>query len=515
MTHPHPAETSIRSEEQAYDATPYASHPHGQTQPARLAAIAHLSGLNPPDVETARVLELGCASGGNLIPLAVHFPRAQFVGVDISGKQVAEGRRLLERLNLQNIELRHAGIESITAAEGRFDYIICHGIYSWVPEPVRDALLRVCGENLSDTGVAFVSYNTLPGWHLVQPVRDLMMYWTGDIADPEDKARVALEVLDSMKDIAEEFAGSIYRKEADILKRTHASYVMHDHLEQVNAPCYLKDFVAHAERHALAYLDDIGSTFFNPLNRTPLQVARIDKYAGGDIVRAEQYMDFLDHRRFRQTLLVKQAQKPGIDRTSPLARLDGLHFRLVRDLVKDPAPSARMQATWWHAGAETYRTPSGAVTARSQAASRVLAWLAGHAGDSATFTLADLLRHAAPANAMHVRGDADKRQLAELIWELMGMGALRAYICRIAAPLPAAETPAVSPLARAAAALGHATTSNMFHDHVQIADNARTLLGLLDGMRTPAQLAEMMGPDFAEEDIRQGLHQLEATLVLR
>src|SRR5262249_49773642 len=122
----------------SYDEMPYMHRAFPQTHPDRLATLAKLFGLTPPDLETCRVLELGCASGDNLIPMAVTLPNAQFVGLDFSERQIDEGQGIVEALQLANIELRHADITHIDQSWGNFDYIICHGIYSWVPEAVRE-----------------------------------------------------------------------------------------------------------------------------------------------------------------------------------------------------------------------------------------------------------------------------------------------------------------------------------------------------------------------------------------
>jgi len=128
MTNTSQLESTQTIEEKSYDATPYESRSFGQTHPARMAAIAYLFGLTPPDIETARVLELGCAAGGNLIPLAYRYPQARFVGVDISGVQVAEGQAHVAELGLSNIDLLKMSIVDIDADIGQFDFIICHGV---------------------------------------------------------------------------------------------------------------------------------------------------------------------------------------------------------------------------------------------------------------------------------------------------------------------------------------------------------------------------------------------------
>ncbi len=86
-----------------YDQVPYESKPFAQTQPDRLASVARLVGLQPVSSRRCRVLELGSASGGNLIPLAVTSPESSFVGIDLSGRQIADGQKIISTLGLGNI----------------------------------------------------------------------------------------------------------------------------------------------------------------------------------------------------------------------------------------------------------------------------------------------------------------------------------------------------------------------------------------------------------------------------
>src|SRR5688572_30116936 len=113
-----------------YDEMPYGDYAFASTHPDRLAAVATLHGLTPPPLETCRVLELGCASGGNLIPMAITMPHAQFTGIDISPRQVARGEETIAALGLENIRLETADIVAFSAPPGSFDYVLCHGVYS-------------------------------------------------------------------------------------------------------------------------------------------------------------------------------------------------------------------------------------------------------------------------------------------------------------------------------------------------------------------------------------------------
>ena len=157
------ADPAIRT---AYDEVPYPSYPLPQSHPDHLATLATLLGLSPPTTERCRVLELGCASGGNLIPMALTSPDSRFVGIDLSREQIAEGQKTVEALGLTNIELRHLSILDVDDSFGPFDYIVCHGVYSWVPENVQDRILAICARNLVPEGIGYVSYNTYPGWHM-------------------------------------------------------------------------------------------------------------------------------------------------------------------------------------------------------------------------------------------------------------------------------------------------------------------------------------------------------------
>ena len=170
-----------------YDAVAYPGHAFAQTHPARLATIAHFHGLKAASPQRMRVLELGCGRGGNLLPMAAQYPQSDFVGLDLSGSAIAKATIAQQELGLRNIAFHHRDILAVGDELGTFDYILVHGVYSWVPDIVREAILAIFGRLLTPHGIAYVSYNALPGCRLRDLARDVMLYATRDVHEPEER----------------------------------------------------------------------------------------------------------------------------------------------------------------------------------------------------------------------------------------------------------------------------------------------------------------------------------------
>ena len=180
----------------AYDQVLYAGLPFSQTHPDRLASLATLFGMQPAPVERCRVLELACANGGNLIPMAFELPGSEFVGIDMALAGIRTGRDEIAALGLANIRLEHMDIMDAGPELGMFDYIIAHGLYSWVPDQVRDRLLAVAKANLAPEGVAYVSYNALPGCRIREMFRDMLLFHVRGVSQPEARVEHAREFLE-------------------------------------------------------------------------------------------------------------------------------------------------------------------------------------------------------------------------------------------------------------------------------------------------------------------------------
>ena len=156
----------------SYNEILYETSARFSTHPDRLAAVARLYGMDPAPVECCRYLEIGCGNGSHIVSMGYHLPNSRFVGVDLAEVPIAAGERMRTALEINNLTLRTGDLCDIGQEWGEFDYITAHGVYSWVGAEVRDALLRVCRERLAPNGVAFISYNTLPGCQVRQLLRN-------------------------------------------------------------------------------------------------------------------------------------------------------------------------------------------------------------------------------------------------------------------------------------------------------------------------------------------------------
>ena len=274
------------------------------SHPRRLEALATLSGMQPTPLPRARVLELGCAAGRNLIPQAYTYRDAGFVGVDISSAQIAEGKAMIKALELDNIQLHEADIRDVDATWGQFDYILCHGVYSWVSPEVQDHILAICQQNLSDQGVAYVSYNVLPGWHIRSITRDLMRYHTEDLVSPTERVVRARAILGfvAKHGPADTPYRSLLADEVGNIKQSDDAYLNYEFLANDNYPCYFHEFIERAAARKLQYLGDANSARLT--TRAVPQEAQA-ALANLPMLKQQQYMDFLLNTTFRRTLLCR------------------------------------------------------------------------------------------------------------------------------------------------------------------------------------------------------------------
>lgn len=326
---------NINELKDSYDSFLYVSKPFSSTNINNLQAKAKLYGLNPTPLKGARILELGASCGGNLIPQALYYPEATFTGIDLSGVQVQHGNEIIKSIGLTNVTLLEKDILDIDESFGTFDYIIVHGIWSWVPDVVKDKILSICNKNLSDNGIAYVSYNTYPGWKRLEQLRDIMLYSEKRAKDQNLLERtlytknVLKMVADTMNSDERSRTQSNY-KISNIHRVLNSSdyYVAHEYLETFNDPVYVSEFIERAQQQGCAYIGDEvpQRSFISWLSEDVAD--NIRALSNGNYIDKEQFYDYVYDTQFRMSLLTKQANESVInhDETVTMDILNSLYY---------------------------------------------------------------------------------------------------------------------------------------------------------------------------------------------
>jgi SAM-dependent methyltransferase len=458
----------------AYDDIHYTSFPYQHSHPDHLGLIGELFGMQPAPVATCRVLEIGCALGGNLIPMAEAFPRARFLGIDLAATQIAEAQATAHALGLANLELRALDILDIPEDLGRFDYLICHGVFSWVPPPVRARLLDVCGRHLAPHGIAYVSHNVKPGYYLRNVVREMMRYHVRNTADPARRVEQARALVDFLTDAARDDRWRAVLEGEQINVRQAADWLIyHDQLAEVNEGIWFHELAAELPARGLAFLADADLATMLPLGYPDDVKQTLDRVAP-DLLRHQQYLDFVRNRTFRMTLLCR-ADVPLV-RDLDAAQLERYHLS-SRATASADKPERE--------GGEpviTFHTPTGAQAKIGKSiVQNALAQLATAWPRSLPFP--ELVR-AAGAEP----GSEPARTLANDLFQCFVAGVV--YLAREPSRCVAevSPRPRATAWARLQAERGPFVTT-LLHENGKLDLHTRRVLALLDGSHDHAALA--------------------------
>ncbi|MBV9671485.1 MAG: class I SAM-dependent methyltransferase, partial [Verrucomicrobia bacterium] len=289
-----------------YDKVLYPSGAYPQTHPRRTSTVAFLRGMQPERIDRCRVLELGCGAGGNLLPIAYDYPDSEFVGLDLAQRPIAAGRALATQLDLKNIQLESMDISDLSVSSfGTFDYIIAHGLYSWVAAPVRKRILEICRDLLRPQGIAYVSYNAYPGNHLRDLARGMMRYHVSrfeTVADKVGQARVLLKFL-AESELEQDCYADVLKLQFERSMKYMDEAFFHDDLSDVNQPFYFHEFMQEAGHYRLRFVGEAMPADLDPSKFRPGVLEKLHELAEADEIVREQYKDFLRGCAFRQTLL--------------------------------------------------------------------------------------------------------------------------------------------------------------------------------------------------------------------
>jgi SAM-dependent methyltransferase len=481
----------------SYDVVAYPSLPLPQAHPGRLAAIARLHGIPTASPARCRFLEVGCGDGANLFPLALAYPQSTFVGIDLSKAAIDRGEELRSRLQLTNLKLVAADLTAWNAGKDRFDFVITHGFYSWVPPFVRDALFAICRERLTPAGLAYVSYNALPGCHVRRMLWEMLRFHVRDIHEPGQRIEQAAAMLQFL---AQGVTGTgpypdLFKEEVRRLAdKTDRAVLYHDDLSDINDPVTITDFVAHARNFGLQFLAEADYFEMTSDLMSPVAAGLLRGLAERDVVLKEQYLDFLKVRRFRQTILCRAEARI---RTDPdPAAVSG--FAVTGDPVPDPDPPELTLGV-----AVKFRTPKGAaVTVDHPTAKAALLELRESFPSPTSFSdlLANAMRRAGRSGAA---AEAEDREgLAKLLVGGYRIGLVDLHVDPPRFARTAGARPRLGALARVQLETGGDFLTSVRPSVVRM-DNpiSRELLRLLDGTRDRAAILADLA-DRAADDPR-------------
>lgn len=470
-----------------YDVIEYPHRPFAQVQPDRLAVLGALFGMTPRSQGGCRVLEMGCGSGGSLVPLADLNAESSFLGIDLSQTAIEQGRKRTDALGLRNIRLEQMDLLEFPAEAGEFDYIIAHGLFSWVPEQVRTRILQICQRHLAPQGIAYISYNAYPGCRIRQMWRDIMLFHTAQFDDPQDKVDQARSIVQLVAHGTqrEDAAHRLAKEEVARLARLSDSSIFHDDLAPIWQPFLFRDFVSLAEMDGLQYLAEATYSDMQPAGVLGEPARLLQSLQASERTSYEQYLDFFRMRRFRQTLLCRQGVElrlqPDVDRMA--------EFHYAAPLREVPPESAVTPAD-----ARSWRNDFNAVRATTNDPVGLAALVAVADAWPSTLSFADIAA---------VAGDPEI--LCRTLHAYYASGMISAHaIARAAAPR-AGDRPQVWRVARLEAGLS-SSIPNLHLGVIELNDETlRGVLPLFDGRRARSEIESTVGGRDALDSMLAGL----------
>lgn len=466
--------------EYVYDAVRYSNNPYAQTHPDRLATVAILHGLEPPDPFSARVLELGCGAGGNLIAMAAATPGIRAVGVDLAAGPISDGQKVIAGAGLENVSLLQADVRELGGL-GQFDYVIAHGLYGWIPADARDAMLAAIGLSLAPGGVAYVSYNVHPGGYFRRMLRDVGLWHARGETDElavAAKAQELYKFVHAVRADDSDTYGQLLGREVPPLSEGPLYRLVHDDLSEHWHPVWFAEFAEHAAGFGLAYVGDADLYDVRAELLTRDLASSLWAFAGDDRVAFENYSDLLTARHFRQSVLCR-AEDAGA-------------------VVAEPAPE-RCERLHWAVRLQASSVTSGLL-------GEVFAALDARRPRTASF-----------AELRSVTG-VGAAELSEALLD----GFRGEHLMPHAGPLRAADSPGPRPcasrLARWQAERGPEIVSLAYTTVHMEEPAARVLITLLDGTRSRdairAELASRTGLALSAEDLERNLVELARLFLL-
>ncbi len=292
------------------------------------AALLH--GYRVPDASGAfRYLELGCGQGFGLCLLAASYPQAEFLGIDFNPEHVAHARELAQQAGLGNVRFEEADFAVLAqqwpADYGKFQYAVLHGIYSWVPVPLRAALVQVLERATAPGALVYNSYNTLPGWLSAVPLQHMLRQLQQQSAQSGPQViRQGVELFDQLiaADAAVAQAQPPLKVRLEGIKTQNPSYLVQEYLHENWHPLWFSQVAGELGGAKLNYV----ATATLPENYLPgvLRPALRDIVRAGEgTIMQQELIDLAINQSFRRDIYCRgpRATQRSLDLLEPYVLL--------------------------------------------------------------------------------------------------------------------------------------------------------------------------------------------------
>ena len=290
-------------------ASPYANTFFQELSPAWLNYVRAVNGLKTiPLDEPFTYLELGCGFGHSTVVNAAAFPTGMFHGCDVNPNHAAGARAFARALELPNFQFHEAPFQALALGDlPRFDFIVLHGVYSWVGEEARGAIRRIIRQRLSERGLVYLSYNCLPGWSNEVPLRRLMLELAGQERSAPDRARKAVESLAGMRALPFRYFTDNPAAAAavDAYAKSSGDYLAHEFLAESWEPFSSVEIADEMAGLGLAYLG--SATLADNHPALLMDDASAAALAALPSIRQRRLAeDFAVNRRFRRDVFARR-----------------------------------------------------------------------------------------------------------------------------------------------------------------------------------------------------------------
>ena len=506
------------------------------THPAQLAAIAQMTGHTPPSIETARILEIGSAVGGNLNVIAATLPNAECIGIDPFEAQVVEARQKAQQSGLNNVSYFPIGVEELSKKYGQFDYIIGHGVFSWINQEARQATLHTCAQALSPNGLGYLSYNTYPRWYVNQLSRSLMRWRIRHLKGNENLAHRARSIIKLFGHQASPLGiinpRAYFKKKSEYLASKPDYYLVHEYLLEQNTPFHFHEFIQllaglfneeDPDQTGLTYLSDasLNTELAHFAFDNKSHIKSIESISPNRLA-FEEMLDHLFHRGIRRSIFARSSstsaqiasscnlsdesiqhhigitphhQNGEVKRSYSFSDFESIWIHSSFE-YKDQVQSSNMYSYFQHRhqdlSIETHSTEQSAILL-ILSASWPHSILVHQCIDYAQEMYSTLTSKVAPSKETFLKA---LHQCLYFEW----IAPPRISSSLVIDKLDQVQYPQIIPTLLGVTPLSlKAPVSNLYHDLVKLSNHLQSLVPHLDGKHTRSQLADLAFPTESKE----------------